>query len=70
MEVLDIELGHVQAARPGHGNGQFPVSSDGRGREFLLKEGTDQRYGARHLKTGPSSERGLSRWQLAWPPIK
>jgi ATP-dependent Clp protease ATP-binding subunit ClpA len=49
-EVLDIELRQVQkrvldsAARPF----LFRITSEGR--EFLLEEGTDQRYGARHLK--------------------
>jgi ATP-dependent Clp protease ATP-binding subunit ClpB len=49
-EVLEIELGQVQkrvldcTPRPF----LFRVTSEGR--EFLLQEGTDQRYGARHLK--------------------
>jgi ATP-dependent Clp protease ATP-binding subunit ClpB len=49
-EVLDIELGQVQkrlldcATRPF----QFRITNEGR--QFLLQEGTDQRYGARHLK--------------------
>src|SRR5258706_471698 len=49
-EVLDIELSNVQkrvldaASRPF----LFRITSEGR--EFLLEEGTDQRYGARHLK--------------------
>jgi len=50
-EVLEIELGQVQkrvldssSTRPF----MFQVSSEGR--QFLLQEGTDQRYGARHLK--------------------
>ena len=49
-EVLEIELGHVQkrvldsTARPF----LFRVTEEGR--EFLLQEGTDHRYGARHLK--------------------
>jgi len=49
-EVLEIELGQVQkrvsdsTARPF----LFRITSEGR--EFLLQEGTDQRYGARHLK--------------------
>jgi ATP-dependent Clp protease ATP-binding subunit ClpB len=49
-EVLDIELRQVQqrvldsTARPFF----FRITSEGR--EFLLREGTDQRYGARHLK--------------------
>jgi ATP-dependent Clp protease ATP-binding subunit ClpB len=49
-EVLEIELGQVQkrvsdsTARP------FLFRITDEGREFLLEEGTDQRYGARHLK--------------------
>ena len=49
-EVLEIELRHVQkrvsdsTARP------FWFRMTEEGREFLLEEGTDQRYGARHLK--------------------
>src|SRR6266481_4435798 len=49
-EVLDIELGQVQqrvletATRP------FLFRITEEGRAFLLQEGTDQRYGARHLK--------------------
>jgi ATP-dependent Clp protease ATP-binding subunit ClpA len=49
-EVLEIELGQVQkrisdsTARP------FVFRMTNKGRQFLLEEGTDQRYGARHLK--------------------
>jgi ATP-dependent Clp protease ATP-binding subunit ClpA len=49
-EVLEIELSNVQkrvldaATRPF----LFRITEDGRA--FLLQEGTDQRYGARHLK--------------------
>ena len=49
-KVLEIELGQVQkrvsdsTARP------FLFRITDEGREFLLEEGTDQRYGARHLK--------------------
>ncbi len=49
-EVLEIELDQVQqrvsdsTARP------FLFQITNRGRQFLLQEGTDQRYGARHLK--------------------
>src|SRR5712691_1272021 len=49
-EVLEIELGQVQkrvldsTARP------FLFRVTDAGRDFLLQEGTDQRYGARHLK--------------------
>src|SRR5882762_4537451 len=50
QEVLDIELGHVQQRVLDTANGQFLFRVTEAGREFLLKEGTDQRYGARHLK--------------------
>jgi ATP-dependent Clp protease ATP-binding subunit ClpA len=49
-EVLEMELRQVQkrvsdsTARP------FLFQITNEGREFLLQEGTDQRYGARHLK--------------------
>src|SRR6266851_7339554 len=49
-EVLEIELGQVRkrisdsTARP------FLFRMTNKGRQFLLEEGTDQRYGARHLK--------------------
>jgi ATP-dependent Clp protease ATP-binding subunit ClpB len=50
QEVLDIELGQVQQRVLDTANGQFLFRVTDAGREFLLKEGTDQRYGARHLK--------------------
>jgi ATP-dependent Clp protease ATP-binding subunit ClpB len=50
QEVLDIELGQVQQRVLDTANGQFLVRVTDAGREFLLQEGTDQRYGARHLK--------------------
>jgi len=49
-EVLDIELGQVQQRVLETAKGQFLFRVTDSGREFLLKEGTDQRYGARHLK--------------------
>jgi len=49
-EVLDIELGQVQQRVLETAKGQFLFRVTAPGREFLLKEGTDQRYGARHLK--------------------
>jgi ATP-dependent Clp protease ATP-binding subunit ClpB len=49
-EVLDIELGQVQQRVLETAKGQFLFRVTSAGREFLLKEGTDQRYGARHLK--------------------
>jgi ATP-dependent Clp protease ATP-binding subunit ClpA len=49
-EVLAIELGQVQQRVLETAKGQFLFRVTDTGREFLLKEGTDQRYGARHLK--------------------
>jgi ATP-dependent Clp protease ATP-binding subunit ClpB len=49
-EVLGIELGQVQQRVLETAKGQFLFRVTDNGREFLLKEGTDQRYGARHLK--------------------
>lgn len=49
-EVLEIELGQVQQRVLETAKGQFLFRVTAAGREFLLKEGTDQRYGARHLK--------------------
>lgn len=49
-EVLQIELGQLQQRILGTQNGQFLFRVADAGREFLLYEGTDQRYGARHLK--------------------
>lgn len=49
-EVLEIELGHVQRRVLETGRGQFLFRVTSAAREFLLVEGTDQRYGARHLK--------------------
>jgi ATP-dependent Clp protease ATP-binding subunit ClpB len=50
QEVLDIELGQVQQRVLETAKGQFLFRVTGLGKEFLLQEGTDQRYGARHLK--------------------
>ncbi len=50
QEVLDIELGEVQQRVLDTAKGQFLFRVTPAGRDFLLKEGTDQRYGARHLK--------------------
>ena len=49
-EVLNIELGNVQRRVLETAKGQFLFRVTGAGRDFLLREGTDQRYGARHLK--------------------
>jgi len=49
-EVLEIELGQVQQRVLETARGQFLFRVTASAREFLLQEGTDQRYGARHLK--------------------
>jgi len=49
-EVLEIELGQVQQRVLETARGQFLFRVTLAAREFLLTEGTDQRYGARHLK--------------------
>src|SRR5712671_7638000 len=49
-EVLEIELGQVQQRVLETAKGQFLFRVTSAAREFLLTEGTDQRYGARHLK--------------------
>lgn len=49
--ILDLELGQVQQRiflSPAERSFVFTVSSQGK--EFLLREGTDVKYGARHLK--------------------
>jgi ATP-dependent Clp protease ATP-binding subunit ClpB len=48
--VLDIELGLVQKRVLDTATGKFLFRVTDSGRDFLLQEGTDQRYGARHLK--------------------
>ena len=50
QEVLEIELGQVQQRVLDTAKGQFLFRVTPSGRDFLLQEGTDQRYGARHLK--------------------
>jgi ATP-dependent Clp protease ATP-binding subunit ClpA len=47
-EVLEIELRDVQKRVLDSMPFLFRITEEGR--EFLLHEGTDQRYGARHLK--------------------
>src|SRR6202165_4371885 len=48
--VLEIELGQGQQRVLETAKGQFLFRVTDSGRDFLLQEGTDQRYGARHLK--------------------
>jgi ATP-dependent Clp protease ATP-binding subunit ClpB len=49
-EVLDIELRQVQKRVLDSTTRPFLFRITSEGRAFLLEEGTDQRYGARHLK--------------------
>jgi ATP-dependent Clp protease ATP-binding subunit ClpB len=50
-QILEIELGLVQQRiLQATGNNQFVFSCTQPVKEFLLREGTDLRYGARHLK--------------------
>jgi ATP-dependent Clp protease ATP-binding subunit ClpA len=49
-QVLEIELDQVQRRVLETAKGQFLFRVTGPAKEFLLQEGTDQRYGARHLK--------------------
>src|ERR1700688_3552909 len=49
-EILEIELGMVQQRVLDTGRGQFLFRVTQPARRFLLQEGTDIKYGARHLK--------------------
>jgi ATP-dependent Clp protease ATP-binding subunit ClpA len=50
-KILEIELGLVQQRiLQATGNNQFVFSCTQRVKELLLQEGTDPKYGARHLK--------------------
>src|SRR2546425_901262 len=49
-QVLEIELGQVQQRVLETAKGQFLFRVTPECRDFVLQEGTDQRYGARHLK--------------------
>src|SRR6267143_622499 len=49
-QVLEIELGQVQQRVLETAKGQFLFRVAPAGRDYLLQEGTDKRYGARHLK--------------------
>jgi ATP-dependent Clp protease ATP-binding subunit ClpB len=50
-QILEIELGMVQQrVLMAAGTNQFVFHCTSPVKEFLLKEGTDPRYGARHLK--------------------
>jgi ATP-dependent Clp protease ATP-binding subunit ClpB len=49
-QILDIELGMVQQRVLETAKGRFLFRATPTAREFLLREGTDLKYGARHLK--------------------
>src|SRR5436853_2991623 len=50
-QILEIELGMVQQRiLQATGNSQFVFSCTPKVKKFLLQEGTDNKYGARHLK--------------------
>jgi ATP-dependent Clp protease ATP-binding subunit ClpB len=49
-QILEIELGMVQQRVLDMGRGQFLFRVTPLARRFLLREGTDLKYGARHLK--------------------
>src|ERR1700719_4161273 len=49
-QILEMELGMVQQRVLDTGRGQFLFRVTGGARKFLLQEGTDIKYGARHLK--------------------
>src|SRR6202012_3362756 len=51
QQILEIELGMVQQRiLQATGNSQFVFSCTAPVKAFLLEEGTDPKYGARHLK--------------------
>lgn len=49
-QILEIELGIVQWRMLNAARGQFLLNVTPEARAFLLREGTDLKYGARHLK--------------------
>lgn len=49
-QILDIELTRVQQRIIASSGEQFVFKCTASAREFLLREGTDAKYGARHLK--------------------
>jgi ATP-dependent Clp protease ATP-binding subunit ClpA len=51
LQILDIELEGLQRRiMESSGSGAFAISVTGEAKTFILREGTDARYGARHLK--------------------
>jgi ATP-dependent Clp protease ATP-binding subunit ClpA len=49
-KILDIELNRVQERIMASQKNKFTLNSTWKAKDFLLKEGTDTLYGARHLK--------------------
>ncbi len=49
-KILDIELSRVQERIMSATDSQFVFQCTGDARDFLLREGTDPKFGARHLK--------------------
>lgn len=49
-KILDIELSRVQERIMSAADGQFVFQCTEDARDFLLREGTDPKFGARHLK--------------------
>src|SRR5207245_5661225 len=49
-QILEIELGMVQRRALETARGQFLFRVTPEARAYLLQEGTDLKYGARHLK--------------------
>jgi ATP-dependent Clp protease ATP-binding subunit ClpB len=49
-QILDIELAMVQQRLLETSSGHFLLRATQRAKDFLLREGTDLKYGARHLK--------------------
>ncbi len=69
-QILEIELGMVQQRVLDTGRGQFLFRATSAARRFLLQEGTDIKYGARHLKRSHSRSSLCTRWRTSWPPSK
>jgi len=67
-KVLEIELGQVQQRVLETARGSS-VPRDDTGREFLLQEGTDQRYGA-GTSSVLSSAMWCIHWRICWPPSR
>ena len=63
-KILDIELNEVQnRIMASQINRQFIFRCTHESKEFLLREGTDLKYGARHLKTSDRAPSGVSAFE-------